>query len=314
MMKNKYKHLPDEMKKLKHFVGWRKEELKGKVAKLPFSLIDGQAMGWNQADRWLNFEEAIKKNEPLGFVLNDNGITCVDLDNAIQDGELTDQAKEIVQAFSGTYMELSQSGKGIHIFCKGEIPRNLNLSRHGIEMYQNNRYIALTGDIGDGSHFPISNQLLPKQAELDKFYGKWAQDEVRVQKEVLRTSYEPLNHDFRFKDLSMGEILKTMEKTNDKASQLLSGVSLTGDHSRDDFIFLVLARNYTGGQAELMKELFLMTPLNRLGTNEKRRDDQKYLEYLDKSIESVLELGHFRPFDWSRHFQYKQRMKAYERV
>lgn len=35
------------MKALQRFVGWRKEELNGKVAKLPFSLIDGMAIGWN---------------------------------------------------------------------------------------------------------------------------------------------------------------------------------------------------------------------------------------------------------------------------
>ena len=128
-MRNKYRDIPDEMKKLKRFVGWKKEELNGKVAKLPFSLIDGKAIGWDSPDRWLDYEEAITKNEPLGFALDDDGIICVDLDNAIQDGELTEQAREIVEDFSGTYMELSQSEKGIHIFCKGDIPRNLNLSR-----------------------------------------------------------------------------------------------------------------------------------------------------------------------------------------
>ena len=99
-----------------------------------------------------------------------------------------------------------------------------------------------------------------------------------------------------------------------KASRLISGASLTGDHSRDDFTFLVLARNYTDGNPSLMKELFLMTPLNRLATNEKRRDDRKYLDYVEKTIEKVLGLGNFVAFDWSRHFQYKKRTKAYERV
>mgnify|MGYP000966322397 FL=1 len=99
-----------------------------------------------------------------------------------------------------------------------------------------------------------------------------------------------------------------------KASRLISGASLTGDHSRDDFTFLVLARNYTDGNPNLMKELFLMTPLNRLATNEKRRDDRKYLDYVEKTIEKVLGLGNFVAFDWSRHFQYKKRTKAYERV
>jgi len=99
-----------------------------------------------------------------------------------------------------------------------------------------------------------------------------------------------------------------------KASRLISGASLTGDHSRDDFTFLVLARNYTDGNPNLMKELFLMTPLNRLATNEKRRDDRKYLDYLEKTIDKVLGLGNFVAFDWSGHFEYKTRTRSYERV
>jgi primase-polymerase (primpol)-like protein len=125
----KYKYLPEEMKKLKRFVGWRKEELNGKVAKLPFSLIDGKANEWNHPERWINFNEAKTMNEPLGFVLvEEDRIICIDLDHAIQGGKLTPMAKEVIESFTGTYMELSQSGKGIHIFAKGTIPDNLNLS------------------------------------------------------------------------------------------------------------------------------------------------------------------------------------------
>lgn len=81
----KYKYLPEEMKKLKGFIGWRKEELNGKVAKLPFSLIDGKANDWNHPERWIDFNEAKTKNKPLGFVLvEEDRIVCIDLDHAIQ--------------------------------------------------------------------------------------------------------------------------------------------------------------------------------------------------------------------------------------
>lgn len=314
-MENKYKYIPEEMKKLKRFVGWRKENLNGKVAKLPFSLIDEKANGWNMAERWVNFNDAKNKNRPLGFVLvEEDKIVCIDLDHAIQDEELSPMAKEIIEKFIGTYMELSQSEKGIHIFVKGTIPKNLNLSSEGIELYKNNRYIALTGDIGDGRFFPISNELLEKEDELKKLYRKWAQGKPSTLKQIKEYRYEPLNELSRLDDLSLDEILETMERTNRKASMLISGSSLTGDHSRDDFIFLVLARNYTGGNPNLMKDLFLMTPLNRLGSKEKRRDDRKYIEYVEKTIEKVLGLGNFLAFDWSKHFEYKKRINAYERL
>ncbi|MBU3219968.1 hypothetical protein [Clostridium algidicarnis] len=314
-MEKRYKYIPEEMKKLKRFVGWRKEKLNDKVAKLPFSLIDEKANGWNIPERWVNFNDAKIKNRPLGFVLlEEDKIICIDLDHAIQYGKLSSMAKEIIEKFTGTYMELSQSGKGIHIFVKGAIPKNLNLSSQGIELYKNNRYIALTGDIGDGNFFPRSNELLEKEDELKKLYRKWAQEKPSTLKQIKEYRHEPLNDSSRLDNLSLDEILETMERTNRKASMLISGSSLTGDHSRDDFIFLVLARNYTGGNPSLMKDLFLMTPLNRLGSKEKRRDDRKYIEYVEKSIEKVLGLGNFLAFDWSKHFEYKKRIKAYERV
>lgn len=314
-MENKYKYIPEEMKQLKRFIGWRKKKLNGKVAKLPFSLIDEKANGWNMPERWINFNDAKTKSRPLGFVLlEEDKIVCIDLDHAIQDGKLSPMAKEIIEKFTGTYMELSQSGKGIHIFVKGTIPKNLNLSSQGIEMYKNNRYIALTGDVGDGYFFHRSDKLLEKEDELKKLYKQWAQEKPSTLKQIREYRHEPLNELSRLDNLSLDEILDTMERTNRKASMLISGSSLTGDHSRDDFIFLVLARNYTGGNPSLMKELFLMTPLNRLGSNKKRRDDRKYIEYVEKTIEKVLGLGNFLAFDWSKYFEYKRRIKAYERV
>jgi primase-polymerase (primpol)-like protein len=313
-MDDKYKYLPKEMKKLKRFIGWRKENSNGKIAKLPFSLIDGKSIGWNKEVRWLSFNQIMDKEQDLGFVLSNDGIICVDLDHAISKAGLIPMAKDIVEAFKGTYMELSQSCQGIHIFCKGKIADNLIRPSHGIEIYKNNRYIALTGNVGDGRYFPISNRILDKQEELDKIYKKWAQEKPSIQSYIRDYQYESLNYDSRLEELSLDEILATMERTNKKASELLSGGSITGDHSRDDFIFLVLARNYTNGNPKMMRDLFLMTPLNRLGTNEKRKDDQKYLEYVENSISSVLNLGNFRAFDWSKHFAYKERMKEYERV
>ena len=314
-MENKYNYIPEDMKALKRFIGWRKERRKDTVAKLPFSLIDGQGIGWNKPDRWLDFEAAKDKNHPLGFVLTEEDhIICVDLDQAIVDGRLTAMAESIVEAFTGTYMELSQSGQGIHIFCKGNLLDNLIKPSEGIEIYKHNRYIALTGDVGDGSYFPISNQLLDKQEVLDELYKKWTQDKVSIKSQIKDFKSLILSQDGYLNDLSLAEILDTMEKTNSKARSLINGESITGDHSRDDFIFLVLARNYTDGNPELMKDLFLMTPLNRIGSQEKRKDDRKYLEYVDKTLESVLGLGSYIPFDWSRHLAYKQRMEVYERT
>ena len=313
-MEGKYKYLPEEMKILKRFIGWRREELEEKVAKLPFSLIDGQGKDWNKPYKWVSFEDAKGKDSPLGFVLvEEDKIVCIDLDRAIIDGKLSPRAEDIVKAFAGTYMEISQSGQGIHIFARGSLESNFNLSAKGIEMYKNNRYIALTGHVGEGKFFPISDKLLDKDLEIQRLYKKWTQEKPSTIRQLKEYRKESTNYSYSIYNLSLDEILETMERTNDKASRLISGLSLTGDYSRDDFIFLILARNYTGGDPSLMKDLFLMTPLNRLGSGQKRRDDGKYMDYLEKTIDKVLRLGSFKSFDWSNHFVYKERMKAYER-
>lgn len=313
-MEEKYKYLPEEIKNLKRFVGWRREELEGKVAKLPFSLIDGQGKDWNKPYKWLNFEGTKDKDSPLGFVLvEEDKIVCIDLDRAIVDGKLSPRAEDIVKDFAGTYMEVSQSGGGIHIFARGSLENNLNLSSKGIEIYKNNRYIALTGDVGEGKFFPVSHKLLNKDLEIERLYKKWTQEKLSTIKQLKEYRQRVTKQVYSLENLSLDEILDTMERTNGKASKLVSGLSLTGDHSRDDFTFLVLARNYTGGDPILMKNLFLMTPLNRLGSGQKRRDDRKYMDYLEKTIDKVLKLGNFKSFDWSNHLAYKERMKAYER-
>lgn len=155
---------------------------------------------------------------------------------------------------------------------------------------------------------------MDKGQEIKILYRKWIQDKPSTLKQLKEYKYKTLNQAYSLDKLSLDEILSTMERTNNKASRLISGNSITGDHSRDDFIFLVLARNYTGGDHKLMKDLFLLTPLNRLGSSEKRSDDRKYLDYVEKTIEKVLGLGNFVAFDWSKHFQYKKRTRAYERV
>lgn len=312
-MENKYKYLPDEMKNLKRFIGFRIEILNGKTTKIPFSLINNRSTGWNDKEKWLSFNEIKSKNENLGFVLDNDYIFCVDLDYSIKYGKLTDMAKNIIDDFKGTYIEISQTGQGLHIFGKGNIPSNMIKPSEGLEIYKENRYIALTGNVGDGRYFPISNKLVDKQSEINSLYKKWTQERVSIKKQIEKYKDLEIHKDYSFYDLSASEIIEVMKRTNTKAKALLSGISITGDHSRDDFIFLSLARNYTNGNPHLMKELFLLSPLSRLGSNEKRKDDRKYIDYLKKTIESTLKFSSFIPFDWSKHLEFKKRSKPYER-
>ena len=65
----------------------------------------------------------------------------IDLDDAVENGELNDFAKNIVKQ-TKSYTEYSPSRTGIHIIAKGTL--NSSLKKPFIEAYQNQRYFTVT--------------------------------------------------------------------------------------------------------------------------------------------------------------------------
>lgn len=330
---NLYRNVPEEMKDLPRWVKWKKVDKKDKHGntkwtKIPHSIKDNSSFNWNNPSKWESYDTArkyIDGYDGLGYVLVEkDNIVAIDLDNCIENNKLNSFSEKIIEIFSGTYMELSQSGKGIHIFLKGSISKNLNFQNLGIEMYKDNRYIALTGDAGASKYFKQSNILLNKDKEIKDLFNYCIEedkkrfkkkDEINTDKRIEKSLLKELNSTVYISVLNKvpdtNIILDTMDRTNSIASNLINGNSYTGDPSRDDFIFLLLAKNYTHEDPRQMEELFLMTSLNRLGTGKKRKNDIKYMEYLHRTIDKVLGLGGYRPFDWTPHNEYKQRAKTY---
>ncbi|MCI1965871.1 MAG: phage/plasmid primase, P4 family [Oscillospiraceae bacterium] len=96
----------------------------------------------------------------IGFELGD-GIAGVDIDHCVEDGELSDFAKELIDELQ-SYTEISPSGTGVHILCKGKLPdREGRRDRMlGLEMYDSARYFTVTGNIfcdEEGMPYPLRN-------------------------------------------------------------------------------------------------------------------------------------------------------------
>lgn len=105
--------------------------------------LDGRAASSTNPETWTTFKQARANSERVGFVLG-NGIGCIDLDNAIIDGEVQAWAQEILDANAGTFCELSQSGRGVHIWgYLPEAPGRVIRDDRSIEVYSQGRYIAL---------------------------------------------------------------------------------------------------------------------------------------------------------------------------
>lgn len=78
----------------------------------------------------------------LGFVLGD-GVGCIDLDHCLDGGELQPWAQEILDRCPATYVEVSPSGDGLHVW--GLLPEAPGRKRKGVEVYSVGRYITVTG-------------------------------------------------------------------------------------------------------------------------------------------------------------------------
>jgi primase-polymerase (primpol)-like protein len=115
--------------------------------KRPVTLSGSPASSTNAAT-WSTLTDARASDfgEGVGFVLGD-GIGCIDLDHAISDGIVADWAREVLDANPSTYVEVSRSGEGLHIFgLRAEGPgRNMRDGVRAVEWYSVGRYIALTG-------------------------------------------------------------------------------------------------------------------------------------------------------------------------
>lgn len=71
---------------------------------------------------------------------------CIDLDHAMRDGELLPWARNIVDRLPASYIEVSPSGTGLHIWGTGEVGRGRKVRRGevAIEVYDRARYITVT--------------------------------------------------------------------------------------------------------------------------------------------------------------------------
>jgi primase-polymerase (primpol)-like protein len=83
----------------------------------------------------------------MGFVLTaEDRIVCIDLDHALVDGELLPWARRIVDGLPATYIEVSPSGTGLHIWGFGSVGRGRRMrdGEASVEVYDRGRYITVT--------------------------------------------------------------------------------------------------------------------------------------------------------------------------
>lgn len=169
MLKFDYKKIPDEMKQLKRWVLWKiKTNEKGKPTKVPINAKSGYGAKSNDSSTWTTFDEALKNAEilgceGLGFMLG-NGYFGVDIDHAIDNKDLINEFVDTLKS----YTEISQSGEGIHIICKGVLPSGAR-RKGNIEMYDSARFFAMTGILYNDLEYSIEDRT----DEIKQLWNKY---------------------------------------------------------------------------------------------------------------------------------------------
>jgi putative DNA primase/helicase len=152
---DKYGAIPEELKRLPNWICWNAvyDEDRGKIKKLPVNPKTGGNAQSNNPDTWTDFYTAVKASEKfsgIGFMFGNCEYFGVDIDgvgdelNAYRNGDGDNIVSEFIHELQ-SYSEISQSGKGIHIICKGNLPKN-GRRKGNVEMYETGRFFVMTGN------------------------------------------------------------------------------------------------------------------------------------------------------------------------
>ena len=292
MPKFNYQNIPQE---LRNFKQWGLFELKWvearkKNTKIPINPYDGSAGKSNDPNTWSDFDTAmralndVERADGLAFYFA-NGYVGLDIDHIdsnLEDWRAGDNdPNNLVNKFQdltdNTYMEVSQSGTGIHAIFKGKIPGKRR-RKGNYEMYQTGRFFALTGNniIPDPTIKSMSDDEMKTLYEF--LFGK---DNI-VQLHSESDNITPV-------DLSVAEIIKRAEnsaKTGTRFTMFMKGgwEQFYASHSEADMAFANDLAFWTGRDFHKMDTIFRNSSLMREKFDEKHGAVTYGTSLLNKAI------------------------------
>lgn len=151
--------------------------------KLPAN-ANGQVVSAFDTENWMSYEAATAKATELGmmvgFVLTEKDpYFCLDIDNCLApDGaSWSPLATELCQSLHGCFVELSVSGRGLHIWGRYDriAPHKAKNTKLGIELYSSKRFICLGQPMQGDTEF---NATIPLAVVIDKYFRAELGDEV----------------------------------------------------------------------------------------------------------------------------------------
>ncbi len=147
--------VPQFLKDNGRFCNWKYEQRRGRQTKVPYIPGTTRRASVDDLSTFTEFETAASATGYDGIGICVCGrIVGIDLDHCIEDGRPLPWAKEIVDRFSDTYIEISPSGAGARIFCLlpdgfAYAPKTYYIKKGNIEVYipgHTHRFLTVTGN------------------------------------------------------------------------------------------------------------------------------------------------------------------------
>ncbi|UED76080.1 phage/plasmid primase, P4 family [Brevibacillus sp. DP1.3A] len=252
--------IPKELQDSPQWIVWRSESRDGKPTKVPYQ-TNGELAKSNDPSTWSSFNAAVQTfpngYDGIGFMFSENDpFIGVDIDKCMEDGELSDTAREIVDLME-SYTELSPSGKGLHIIVRGELPNDVagtgkKNPQLGIEVYRHGRYFTFTGKCL--WHHTIEERTNEIQQLFDRYL-------VKVESPISKKRHSESQPSNR----SNSELWTRMfsSKNGDAIQAMFHGELINGDHSATDMALCNHLAFWTNKDPEQMDSMFRESGLYR---------------------------------------------------
>lgn len=185
---------PDDLVEIDQWVLWRRE----RDTKVPYR-VDGRRASTTNPRDWSDYATVIKvfghrshEYAGIGFVFNEaDPFVGIDLDDALEDttGNPKPCIRPMIERFSDTYMEVSPSGLGVKIWCRGKLPAAVGkifidsrgdttsvscANGCGIEIYDRARYFTVTSQVFRGAPLQIEDHAADVITLFERLTGRSA--------------------------------------------------------------------------------------------------------------------------------------------
>jgi len=285
-----WQNIPQELKALDQWVLRRKKE--------PYQ-ISGRKASTTNSKTWASYKDAVAAYkgggfDGIGFVFTKDDPYCgIDLDHCLVDGKLLVWAEELLTMLRPCYVEISPSGKGLHVIVRAKKPGPRCKTGYGsgeVEMYAQGRYFTMTGEPWTASEPKITDGQKDVDAVYRKVFG--------VERKPSQKPAQPAPAATSPTEEQVLEKIRSA-KNADEFECLWAG-DTTGYTSASEADLALVAKLtfYTGRDPALLSSLYRRSALALVPKNRAaHRGD--LTGYVDGLVAKALS-SNFKTYDWDK--------------